>query len=370
MKNKTLHLILNNQPQSDNNVIYTHKKYNASDKVIIIKYIKYIFEKFYFELNKYELYSDNYFLSLKNFSLLPTHFIINNNSIISDGITINDNIIITNKEEIRTYIYSDRILPFIEISSIPFTFPIIKNIDGSQKILLLNSNVFYYEIIILENNQFPIFIGYGFLLNKNNIKNMSYFGINTSGYYIHNNLKIELNIEINKGDIIGAGLIYTDFNKYMPFFTLNGILLSINNISCINANNNIIPALNISGKTKIKYNFNLEQFSFNIERYLFNNNIFSNNNIFLQTFDSKYYETQKYITNKNELFTIFNNTPMLSLNNTPLLSLNNAPLLSLNAPVISLNNTSILSNTPLISLNIHDANELNLTNLFNIFNFA
>ena len=99
----------------------------------------YLFNIFFYETNK--LIYNNHYITFNSFVPLPTNFIsdnFNDIKIEKDFIYLTGNI--KNKNRI---LFADRILPYFTENPIPFSFPI--NIKGEYEII--NSNVFYYEII-------------------------------------------------------------------------------------------------------------------------------------------------------------------------------------------------------------------------------
>ena len=119
-------------------------------------------------------------------------------------------------------------LPHPSISPIPFTYGYIKK----RKYNLIISNVYYFELEINNlnyqyYNNFFISIGFGSISNSiinNHVGNQdNSIGIHsTNGEVFINNSKFGIKIcdHIKLGDVIGAGLIYTREDYYIPFFTL------------------------------------------------------------------------------------------------------------------------------------------------------
>ena len=138
---------------------YKLDKNFVNNNELIKKYLIYLYYTFFNISNN--LITNNYLLSLKCFHPLPTKFNINNNSV--DKITRIDNILqFEGKENCNRIVTTDKILPFHMNNPIPFSFPIYRN----SEIKLVNSNIYYYEIEILESTResWPnqtIVIGYG-----------------------------------------------------------------------------------------------------------------------------------------------------------------------------------------------------------------
>jgi hypothetical protein len=235
---------------------------------LLKKYLNYLFFCF-FDISC-NIISSNYILSLKCFHPLPTKFLILSFDI-NDKISAIDNILEFNgKPNGNRIMMGNRILPHNIFNPIPFTFPIYSR----NEVKLVNSNIFYYEIEILEptrnswENQ-TIVIGYGSIKSKVNT-NPGWYQ-NTFGYHLddgtfqYNSICIKnFGPKCDEGDIIGAGIIYIDNNKYKPFFTYNGILLS-NNLPIIEIHHEITPMIGYDSPNKVKYNFSNYEFKFDIE---------------------------------------------------------------------------------------------------------
>lgn len=289
-------------------------KYTLDNKLfnnteLLKKYLNYLFYCF-FDISC-NIVTSNYILSLKCFHPLPTMFsqLSNNND---DKISISGNILqFIGKPNGNRIITSNRILPHCIFNPIPFTFPIyLKN-----EIKLVNSNVYYYEIEILEKTRDSwenetIVIGYGTIKSK--IQTNPGWHKNTFGYHLddgtfqYNSICIKnFGPKCYEGDIIGAGIIYVDNNKYKPFFTYNGLLLSFN-LPIIDIYEEITPMIGYDSPHKIKYNFSSYEFKFNIETLINSSKIISSNNYFFmnEQIDFEYASNIKYI--KKKIFLILN----------------------------------------------------------------
>ena len=225
-------------------------------------------------------------LALLFFHPLPTIFItkdyINDNLIIEEP----DNILVfKGKEKKNRIIFGNRNLSEYGSNPIPFTFPI----KIKDKYELLNSNLFYYEIEILERHRKPwkeetIGIGFGninlYYITNPGWKNDS-FGYHLDDGSLHINGKCIKNFGpiYNQGDVFGAGIIFLSKNLCKPFFTINGYLIN-NSIEEIEINYPITPILGFDSSFKIKYNFGKSEFLFDIKSMITPNIVISNNNIF------------------------------------------------------------------------------------------
>jgi hypothetical protein len=158
-------------------------------------------------------------------------------------------------------LFADRLLPQYGIHPIPFTFPIIKN----DQIELLNSNVYYFEITILDkireelNNEI-ISIGYGSILLPINsmpgfVDESFCFNLKTGNY--HNNTILVNNIgpTCKTNDTYGAGIIYLTKNMYQPFFTYNGSIISFAKDEVVYIKKSIVPIIYFNASNKIYVNF-------------------------------------------------------------------------------------------------------------------
>ena len=297
------------------------------DEKLIEEYIKYIINIFY----KYEnIECTNYIIALLFFHPLPNRFVtdnyINDNLIIEES----DNILVfKGKEGENRILFGNRNLSDCSVNPIPFTFPVKIN----DKYELLNSNIFYFEIEILENhrNQWSdetIGIGYGNInlyCNTNpGWKNES-FGYHLDDGSLHINGKCIKNFGpiFKQGDIFGAGIIFLNDNLCKPFFTVNGYMIS-DTIELIKFNYTMTPIIGFDSSFKIKYNFGKSEFNFDIKSIMTNNSIISNNNIFIRenTLQKYYYNNN---TNKIKKKVMYNNT-IQNLINLPFITILNSSI--------------------------------------------
>lgn len=266
--------------------ILTLSKKDKKNKEIIITYLKYLIDTFY-NFNTYnKLISNNFYISLNSFHPLPTSFITEFVDLSSYVIKENYNILsFIGSENQSITLFGDRPIPLLNNNPVPFTFPIIIN----NNIELLNSNIYYYEVEMLEKHRTPwnnenIVIGYGTYDSKLKISpgleycSCGYFSCD--GTFNNQCQKIKKSTSWNVGDIAGIGLIYYN-HEYIPFLTLNGILINVN--IKINITDVLSPLIGINHSCKIKYNFGSYPFKFNIKDYLHNNVIYSNTNDFISS---------------------------------------------------------------------------------------
>lgn len=201
---------------------------------------------------------------------------------------------------------SNLCLPHSSTSPIPFTFGFIKK----DKYNLVNSNVYYFEVKLNKckynlNDDFFISLGFGSINNciTNKIvgnQNNS-IGLNSiNGELVINNSKFGIKMcdKIRLGDVIGAGLIYTRHEYYIPFFTLNGKMLR--DIREIILTGLITPQISVNNLPDFNLNFGQKKFLFKIEKIINNcNSIISTKNIFLiKNYDIKIF---KFITKRSKI---------------------------------------------------------------------
>ncbi len=284
------------------NKILTLSKKDTKNKEIVNMYLQYLIDTFY-NFNTYnKLISDNFYISLNSFHPLPTSFINEFDDLKTYVIKDDDNILsFIGVENQSITLFGNRPLPLFTNNPVPFTFPIINN----NNIELLNSNIYYYEVEMLEKhrtswNNENIVIGYGTYDSK--LKMLPGLEYCSCGYFsfdgTFNNQcqKILKTNAWNEGDIAGIGLIYSNY-EYIPFITLNGILININ--IKINITDILSPLIGINHSCKIKYNFGSYPFKFNIKDFLHNNVIYSNINDFISSnCNIKKYSNLDIVNNK------------------------------------------------------------------------
>ena len=292
---------------------------NTINKKIYEEYTKYLLFKFYY-YNKYnKIINNNVFFNYITFYPLPTKLITK----YCDNIIENQNIYsfsYFNNNSKSILLFADRILPYHNNSPIPFCFPII-NINND--IELIDSNIYYYELSILENYKDSnyndnISIGFGTINTPLGVCPGWYnntFGLNLiSGVFYYNQiLNIKIIDTIKEGDTIGAGIIYTEKNKFKPFFTLNGVLLK--DLDEIFIKSEIVPIISYNYSNKIKLNFSQEKFVFNIKSMINNNVIISQSNVFINSnYSLNKIDMDTIVLNKNNNFTnISSNTTFINI---------------------------------------------------------
>jgi hypothetical protein len=274
-------------------------------------------DKFFNFTNYNIIINKNIFFNYLSFYPLPTKLIT---KYYNNVINIEHNIYSLINGNYNKLLYADRILPYITKSPIPFVLPIINN---NNNIELIDSNVYYYELTLLENMLEPwekqnIIIGYG-PINTPIDSCLGWindtFGLHTNdGTYYYNQIifKKILN-QLKEGDTIGAGIIYLEKNKYNPFFTYNGTLLS--SLEDIYINCEILPIIKFNYPNKIKLNFCQEKFIFNIKNIINCNKIISENNSFINSNHSiNKISTDTIIHNKINYNNTYTNFPFFDNN--------------------------------------------------------
>ena len=168
------------------------------------------------------------------------------------------------------------------------------------------SNVYYYEVTIGDYdipkyNRTCISIGYGSKNNNFNNRHVGWdrnsVGIHSDdGKYFFNSFKgkpYRISFDIN--DTIGAGLMYIERDKYIPFFTRNGKLFP--ELDPIILNGFIVPQIGYEHFTNIKVNFGSSNFKFRLKKLIdkYNNVISTKNNFIHQKYNiNKFEYTIKY----------------------------------------------------------------------------
>jgi len=256
-----------------------------------LKYLHDLYVMYFnYDLN-IKIVCNDIFNSILNFILLPTKFIL-------DEIYIEENNIINNDTEYSFLgingtrnIFSNIKLPLIMddiFYPIPFSFPVY--IDYNR-IKIYQSNVYYYEVTIINKKNIDtiqnesIIIGFG---NNNTGLHNRLGHFNNSFGYNSNNGKITIESRIydsvvwNVDDTVGAGIIYNNMNKIIPFFTFNGELIYMHS-KPITIYANYFPIINYNHSYSIDVNFSNKKFLYDIS-YLIDNNsnyILSSNNSFI-----------------------------------------------------------------------------------------
>jgi len=299
---------------------------NKINPVIYDEYTKYLLTKF-FNFKRYNnIINNNKYFNYLSFYPLPTKLVVQYNNNDTNKIIVEDNIYsYSGTDHGFKLLFANRILPYYDKAPIPFTFPII---NENNDLELLNSNIYYYELTILENHRESwekehISFGYGSVTTPYTISVgwcSDTFGLHLDdGTFYYNQVIFQkLFNSYRVGDTFGAGIIYLDKCKYHPFFTYNGTLIKI--ITDFTIKSEILPIINFNHSNKIKLNFGQEKFIFNIKNMIINNFIISHNNSFINSnYNLSKVNTETLVYNKiNNLtnltpfanFSVINNTQM------------------------------------------------------------
>ena len=259
------------------------------NKKLFEEYIKYLLDTFFNFNNKHNIIIKNYYLTYKCFYPLPTK-LVTNGYLLNNKVTADDNVYcFDGTPKLNRVLFGNRLLPSHDKDPIPFTFPII---NKDNEIELLNSNVYYYELEILESTRESwdnetISIGFSTInmaINSNPGWYPESFGFHLDdGTFQYNQVMLKNIAPVcSKGDIVGIGIIYLEKNIYEPFVTFNGSLVKLNHLITINIKNNLVPIVGYDHSHKIKLNFGNEKFIFDISNYLHNNTVISCENKFIK----------------------------------------------------------------------------------------
>jgi hypothetical protein len=188
--------------------------------------------------------------------------------------------------------YGNKTIPSFYKNTIPFTMPIIYN----NSIELNISNLYYYEITIIEKPE-HLTIGIGSLdITQTKIGKVNSVGYNLlEGELLYNRLSISSILPVcNVGDTIGMGFMYIDIYKYQPLFTLNGKLINTK-IEDITIYSTLTPIIDCNDLNKINVNLHNKEYMFNLKNYLNNNITFCTQNFFLDNIDKMNNENEQFI---------------------------------------------------------------------------
>jgi hypothetical protein len=181
--------------------------------------------------------------------------------------------------------YGNRRIPNYQTDSIPFTIPI----TIEDEVNLIQSNVFYYEVTILNTNiRKPwdnecVSIGFG---TKNTpYKNHVGWTRDSWGFHsddgnlMNSNKSIKITESWSVGETVGVGLVYEKKNQYRLLFTKNGII--IDDTKFIKTTEDIYPMIGFDLSSPIFVNWGQKQFKFQLNNYICSNQIINNKNTFL-----------------------------------------------------------------------------------------
>lgn len=222
-----------------------------------------------------------------------------------------NNLYLFNDFPVKKIICGNYILPHYSLCSVPFTFAYTVN----NNCVLRLSNVYYYEVKIGDYdipkyNNSCISIGYGSKNNNLNNRHVGWdrnsVGIHSDdGNYFFNSFKGKpYRISFDVNDTVGAGLIYTERDKYIPFFTRNGKLFP--ELEEITLNGFLVPQIGYEHFTNIEVNFGAKNFKFRLKKVIdkYNNIISTKNNFIHNGYKISNFEFDiKYFSNVSKLLT-------------------------------------------------------------------
>lgn len=236
--------------------------------------------------------------SIKCFYPLPTRLLL------TESYTGN-NKIVKNKNEYQFHgtsgnriIFSDKKLPFVCDKlkyPIPFSFPVPSDSD----IDIITSNVYYYEVTILnKQNMTPwigecVSIGFG----HKNTSFYSHVGWSSESVGFHSDdgtIRYNETGQVSKvhsgvwqpNDVAGAGIIYVGKNAIKPFFTINGKLIYMMG-KTIEMKFPYFPMIGYDHSHSIEINFSTKPFVYDIKKLILKNsdNVISTDNSFICDYD-------------------------------------------------------------------------------------
>lgn len=264
--------------------------------------LNYLFELFSYNCDTFlkPIICSNPLSAIKSFIPLPTRFLLSE-------LYTNSNKILKFNNEYQFHgtpghrvLFSDKILPVFKSNikfPIPFTFPVHSN----NNIELLQSNIYYYELTILDKVNQPntyfespcVSIGFGTKTTPFN-SHVGWYS-NSIGYHSddgtmrHNNTNNTAKI-ISKpwsnNDVVGAGIIWLSQNKIKFFFTLNGKLIWIST-EPYDIKDFYFPIIGYDHSNSISVNFSSSKFKYNIKNMIieYSKEIISTDNTFLSSYD-------------------------------------------------------------------------------------
>ena len=356
------------------------------------------FEKIIGETKNNKLFSQNYLQELYNYNMEALLPIKSNSPLTSikcfyplpsrlllTEIYTNNDKIIKNKNEYHFHgipgnriIFADKKLPFISDKlkyPIPFSFPV----PNQNEIEILTSNVYYYEVKILDKQNLSawlgecVSIGFG---NKNTHLNTHVGWTNDSiGFHSDDGtIRYNESSQVFKtysdiwvpGDIAGAGIIYVGKNEIIPFFTFNGKLVYIGNKS-VKIDFPYFPIIGYDHSQSIEINFSSKPFKYDIKTLIYKNsdNIISSENTFIIDYDIGNILNEPPISDNPALKIPSNNINLYGIDSVTGQSTFFGTIQENNLPKLVLNNINHTNTSSFIT----DIFPLNTTNLNDGLNF-
>jgi len=266
--------------------------------------LNYLFELFSYNCDSFlkPIICCNPLSAIKSFIPLPTRFLLSE-------LYTNSNKILKFNNEYQFHgtpghrvLFSDKILPAKKIKSpikfpIPFTFPVHTN----EYVELLQSNIYYYEVTILNKVNQPdthfespcVSIGFG--LNTTPFNSHVGWYCDSIGYHSDdgtirqnntNNTAKVISKPWANNDVAGSGIIWLSENKVKFFFTLNGKLIWISS-EPFDIKSYYFPTIGYDHPNSININFSSSKFKYNIKNMIieYSKEIISTDNDFINSYD-------------------------------------------------------------------------------------
>jgi hypothetical protein len=244
--------------------------------------------------------SESYLSSIKCYMPLPTEFVITNKHINNNKIIKNNNIYEFHGTKGNRIISSNTLLPFYNkkniVSPLPFTFPI----HTDDHIILIPSNIYFYEVTILNkqsSNDWEeqcISVGYG----SKDIPFESHVGWYANSFGFHSDdgtfrfnqtahSILNKSRPLNPGDTVGVGIIFLDDNNIKFFHTINEELIYEYDEN-YKITKPYFPVIGYDHPNSISVNFSTSKFKFNIKSLIneYSNHVISTNNDFMNNAES------------------------------------------------------------------------------------
>jgi hypothetical protein len=284
--------------------------------------LNYLFELFSYNCDTFlkPIICNNPLSAIKSFIPLPSRFLLSELYSNSDKILKFNNEYQFHGTPGHRILFSDKILPIKKLKSnikfpIPFTFPVHSN----ENIEILQSNIYYYEVTILDkinqsNTHFEspcVSIGFG--LNTTPFNSHVGWYCDSIGYHSDDGTMRQNNTNntakiISKpwanNDVAGAGMIWITESMVKFFFTLNGKLIWISN-EPYEIKSYYFPIIGYDHPNSISVNFSSSKFKYNIKNMIieYSKEIISTDNSFIDSYDIGLYlnEYPNYKKEKNKI---------------------------------------------------------------------
>jgi hypothetical protein len=257
--------------------------------------------------------------SIKCFYPLPTRLLL------TEAYTGNDKIV-KNKNEYQFHgksgnriIFSDKKLPFVNDKlkyPIPFSFPIPTDLE----IDIVTSNVYYYEVTLINKQNMTPWIGecvsIGFGHKNTHFHNHVGWSSESVGFHSDDGtIRFNESGQVSKvhsnfwkpNDVAGAGIIYVSKNEIKPFFTLNGKLIYMMG-KTIQMKYPYFPMVGYDHSHSIEINFSSKPFVYDIKKLILKNsdNVISSDNSFICDYDIGHVLNEAPVVDLNPKYLFYN----------------------------------------------------------------